>query len=119
MANRNRNAGNGYERQIAQELRDMGFEAVTSRQESRSLDAAGVDLVTTFPLAPQMKVSINQPNAHKILTVTEAEIIFYKRIEKAGSKFMPRGEYVILRKEDFYWLVRPIKTPVITEESRK
>ncbi len=106
MANRNRTAGHNYERQIAEELRNLGFEATTSRQESRSLDSAGVDLVTDFPLQPQMKCSINQPNAHKILTETEAEIIFYKRVEKAGSKFMPRGEYCILRKEDLYQLLQ-------------
>ena len=102
MANRNRTAGNNYERQIASELRQLGFEAVTSRQESRSLDAKGVDLVTSFPLKPQMKCSVNQPNVHELLTSTEAEIVFFKKVQKAGSKFMAKGEYVMLRKEDFY-----------------
>jgi len=103
--NRNRTAGLNYERQIASELRAMGYEAITSRYESKRLDDAGVDLVTDFPLKPQMKVSINQPNVHNLLTETEAELIFYKRVEKKGKKFMPRGEYVMLSKEDFYNLM--------------
>ena len=102
MSNRNRTAGLNYERQIARELRNIGFEAVTSRYESRSLDDSGVDLATNFPLNPQMKVSINQPNVHELISTTDAEIIFYKRVKKAGGKFMPQGEYVLLRKQDFY-----------------
>ena len=102
MSNRNRTAGLNYERQIAQELRDKGFEAVTSRYESRKMDDSGVDLVTNLPLNPQMKVSINQPNVHELLTNTDAEIIFFKKVQKSGSKFMPKGEYVMMRKDDFY-----------------
>ena len=102
MANRNRTAGLNYERQIAQELRQLGYDAATSRQESRSLDAAGVDLVTSFPLKPQMKCSVNQPNVHELLTSTDAEIVFFKKVQKAGSRFMTKCEYVMLRKENFY-----------------
>lgn len=102
MANRNRTAGHNYERQIAQELRKLGFEAVTSRYESRSMDDSGVDLVSNFPLNPQMKVSINQPNVHELTTTTDAEIVFFKKVQKAGSRFMVKGEYVMMRKEDFY-----------------
>lgn len=106
MSNRNKTAGSNYERQIAAELRDLGFDAVTSRSESRSLDNAGVDLVTDFPLAPQMKISVNQPNVHRLLTETKAEIIFFKKMEKAYRNFMPKGEYVMLRKEDFYKILK-------------
>jgi Holliday junction resolvase len=102
MANRNRTAGHNYERQIAQELRKLGFEAVTSRYESRSLDDSGVDLASNFPLNPQMKVSINQPNVHELMTTTDAEILFFKKVLKVGYKFMGKGEYVMMRKEDFY-----------------
>lgn len=105
MSNRNRTVGCSYERQIAQELRGMGYKAVTSRYESKRTDDGGVDLVTDFPLAPQMKVSINQPNVHELLTNTNAEIIFYKKVEKSGTKFMSKGEYVMLSKENFYNLI--------------
>ena len=77
MANRNRKAGNSYERQIAQESGAMGFNAVPSRQESRSMDAKGVDLVTDFPLAPQMKCSQNTPDIEHILNTTMPEVIFW------------------------------------------
>lgn len=102
MASRNRTAGNNYERQIAKELREFGFEAVTSRSESRNLDAKGIDLVTNFPMKPQMKSAINQPNIHKLLTETEADIIFFKKTEKANKRFVTKGEYVMMKKEDFY-----------------
>jgi len=98
---RNRNAGNGYERQIAQELRDKGYEAITSRQGSRALDSMGVDLVTNFVLAPQMKCMINTPNIERILSGC-AGIIFWKKTRKHGTRFMPVDEYVVMRKEDFY-----------------
>jgi hypothetical protein len=106
MANRNRTAGCNYERQISNELKEMGYKSVTARYESRSTDDSGVDLVTDFPLAPQMKVSINQPNVHKLLTETSAEIIFYKRVEKADKRFVSKGEYVMMKKEDFYKLIK-------------
>ena len=102
MANRNRTAGHNYERLIAQELRMLGFEAVTSRYESRSIDDSGVDLVSNFPLNPQMKVSITQPNVHGLLTSTDAEIIFFKKVQRSGNRFMVKGEYVMIRKDDFY-----------------
>ena len=102
MSNRNRDAGNAYECKIASELREIGFEAVTSRSESRSLDAKGIDLVSNFPLQAQMKTACNQPNFHKLLTETEAQIIFWQKTEKAGARFMPKGEYVILAKNDLY-----------------
>lgn len=108
MPTRNKTAGSNYERQIAQEFRAMGYKAVTSRSESRSLDDAGVDLVTDFPLAPQMKCSINQPNIHKLLTETEAEIIFFKKMIKKGKLFCAQGEYVMLSKEDFYNLLTSV-----------
>lgn len=102
MANRNRSAGNAYECKIAQELRELGYEAATSRSESRSLDAKGVDLVSNFPLQTQMKTSCNQPNFHKLLTETEAQIVFWQKTEKAGSRFMAQNEYIVMAKEDFY-----------------
>jgi hypothetical protein len=102
MATRNKTAGSNYERKIAKELREFGFDAVTSRAESRNLDDRGVDLVTNFPLLPQMKCSINQPNIHKLLTETDAEIIFFNKTEKANKKFVTKGEYVMMKKDKFY-----------------
>lgn len=102
MANRNRSAGILWELEVIKDLHKLGFEAVSTRYASRMMDDQGIDILSDFPLKIQCKVSINQPNVHKILTETEAELIFYKRVEKSGSKFMPRGEYVIMRKEVLY-----------------
>jgi hypothetical protein len=99
---RNRNSGHNYERKIAEELRNLGFEAQTSREVDRQLDSAGVDLKTNFPLAPQMKCMCNTPNIEEILVNTYAGILFWKKTKKVGSKFMPRGEFVVMRKDDFY-----------------
>lgn len=46
MGNRNRDKGNNYERKIAQELRDLGFnDVVTSRYASKETDDNKIDLV--------------------------------------------------------------------------
>lgn len=100
MSKRNRQAGHNYERQIAQELRSLGFIALTSRECDRSLDRAGVDLKTDFPLAPQIKCMCNTPNIEEILK--RAGILFWKKTRKAGKNFMPAGEYVIMKKSEFY-----------------
>ncbi len=47
--------GNAFEVLIAQELRDLGYKAVTSRFESKSLDDQGVDLVDDTDFYFQLK----------------------------------------------------------------
>ena len=47
--------GHQFERKIAEELREMGYDAVTSRSESRRLDDAGVDLVDDTAFYFQLK----------------------------------------------------------------
>ena len=51
MANRNRTAGNNFERLIVNELKELGFDdVVTSRAESRNMDNRGVDIFgNNFP----------------------------------------------------------------------
>lgn len=70
MANRNRDKGNGYERQIAQELRDLGLtDCVTSRYASKETDDNKIDLVfqnKSCPLNIQIKKTTNTPQYFKI-----------------------------------------------------
>ena len=99
---RNRNAGIRYEQQICREINDLGFRAVTSRYESRSTDDRGIDIISDFPLAVQCKTSVSSPNFHKLLSETEAEIVFWRKTEKRGARFMEAGEYVTMKKSDFY-----------------
>jgi len=94
------------EREIAAELREMGYEAVTSRQESRSADAAGIDIISNIPFEIQCKASKNQPQLHQLLTETEATAVFYRKMEKKGKRFYAQGDYVIISKGDFYKLLK-------------
>lgn len=105
-AKNNRNKGHKYERDIVNDLKELGFEAVTSRAESRNADNRGIDIVTNFPLNIQAKVSINQPNFHSLLNTTDADVVFFKKQEKAAKNFLTKGEYVCLRKEDFLKLFK-------------
>ena len=107
MANRNRTAGHAYELQIVNELKEMGYDAVTSRAESRNLDNKGVDIVTDFPFHIQCKNSANNPDYHKLhesdlLPEDKPFAVFHKKTERKGNVFRKQGEYVILKKEDFY-----------------
>lgn len=68
----NKRRGNGYERQIAKELRELGFEqVVTSRSESKSTDDNKVDIIDKegklpFNMQIQLKKTIATPQYFKI-----------------------------------------------------
>ena len=113
----NKTAGSNYERTIVRELKEMGFSGVvTSRSESRNMDNSGVDIFDTrdnpeegyiLPIHIQCKNSQNNVNYHDLLTSellpkNKPMVIFHKKTKKAGKRFMPRGEYVIMTKETFY-----------------
>ena len=50
-----RTKGHVFERDIVSILRDLGYEAMTSRYESKRLDDLGSDIVTDFPFHIQAK----------------------------------------------------------------
>jgi Holliday junction resolvase len=58
--------GNSYERQIARELRELGFEGIkTSRSESKSTDDNKIDLIDIngiLPLGIQLKKTKATPS---------------------------------------------------------
>ena len=62
----NRKRGCDFERKIAQELRELGYDGVkTTRAESKSLDDKKVDLVDTegkLPFYCQLKNTIKTPD---------------------------------------------------------
>ena len=95
-----RNKGNSYERQLAKEFREFGFEdCKTSRYESKMLDDMKVDLTNTGIFNVQAKaVERLSPTYHEILSSmpkdTNYNVIFHKRNRK--------GEVVVMTKEDFY-----------------
>lgn len=105
MPNKNRNKGNNYERQIAKEMRLLGFEnCATSRYVSREQDDKKVDLCYTQPFNIQCK-SVERLSYFSILKeMPEDEnynVIFNKKKRQ--------GEIVVMWKEDFYELVNILK----------
>ncbi len=110
---RNRNAGNSYERKIKNELNKLfnGSDYRTTREVSRFKDAKGIDLIDINGkgwFSVQCKNTVNFPKLDGINFVTDEgypNILFWKRTKNVNGRFMPRGEYVVMKKEDFYELL--------------
>jgi Holliday junction resolvase len=112
MANRNRTAGNNFERLIVNELKGQNFEdVVTSRAESRNMDNKGVDIFgDSLPVHIQCKCSKSYPKNHDLLTsellpTDKPTVVFHRLVKKANTRFVTQGDYVTMKKEDFYKLL--------------
>lgn len=109
---RNRNAGHQFEREIVNELKLLGFpKAVTARSESKNLDDKGVDIANTPGYQFQCKNMVLNPNYHELITRMPQEtgvvnVIIHRKTKKAKSRFVTQGDYVLMRKEDFYHLLQ-------------
>lgn len=134
MANRNRNAGNSYEREIVNRYNKMGYSDTegdfvsffptlgTTRDLSRAMDAAKIDITTINPinhrifgLTIQAKTKTTSPSYPKLLDLMKPGIEIYggipivyhrqtQRVQKTPEsqpRFMKRGEFVILNATDF------------------
>ena len=69
LGKRNRQRGNEYERRIAKELNDIGFQVVTSRNESKRADDNKIDLIdlsNKLPVQLQLKRVTSTPQYFKI-----------------------------------------------------
>ena len=118
MALRNRRAGHGYERTIAEEYRQAGFEdTVTSRLASLLHDSAKIDLVR-LPFFPQCKYGYKgmSVNAYIKLLNEMEEGIAKNKIKEDFPKVIhhrkgrKRNEdLVIMTREDFFKLIKNIK----------
>ena len=110
MSNAARTKGHNFERKIAKEMRELGWEdAATSRYVSQELDDAKVDIARTDPFNIQCKAYKNNPQYTKILAEMPADqnynLVFHKK---------PReGEFVIMKKEDFYEILRVLRVEKI------
>lgn len=112
---RNKAKGSEYERQIAKELRELGFEnVVTSRSESKRTDNNKIDLIDLdkkLPVSIQLKKSTNTPQYFKIREESTVDpttfVIIWNKQEKANVNFMSVGEVVLLDKKLFYELIKP------------
>ena len=99
--NTNRTKGHNFERRIINELKEQGFEAVSSRSESKSMDDKGVDIISDYPFFIQCKNTMRMPDPHKIfmkMPPDKPPCIFWTKNYKE--------DLVILRKEDFYKLIK-------------
>jgi hypothetical protein len=98
-----KNKGNKFELQIVQFLERLGFEAVTSRSESKRLDDKGVDIVTNAPFNIQCKaverLSIPIHQLLKDMPTDKPPVVFHKRNNK--------GVIVSMKLEDFEKLIKP------------
>lgn len=120
MSNRNRTSGNTYELKIVHELKDMGYHVSTSRNESRTMDAKKVDIVGDFPFHVQCKNTTTRPDYNTILNEMpddKPNLIFHKLTAKANTKFITQGEFVIMKKETFYNLIKWIMAKTSSNNS--
>lgn len=114
MGNRNRDKGNNYERKIAQELRDLGFnDVVTSRYASKETDDNKIDLVfqnKSCDLNIQLKKTTNVPQYFKIRSESNSEpekfCLIWNKQEKKSKNFCSAGELVMIDKQLFYKLIK-------------
>lgn len=107
--------GNNYELKIAHELNECGYpKVVTTRSESKALDAKKIDLIDLegkLPVDIQCKCTANVPNFFKIRNSYERTrpfCLFWNRQEvKSGQVNMSSaGELVMVDKDFFYKLLK-------------
>jgi hypothetical protein len=114
---RNRTAGHNFERQIVNELKAIGFKnAVSARSESRNTDDKGIDICHTPGYQIQCKNSKLNPDYTKILTAipdgdTHVNVVIHRKTKKANTRFITQGDYVVLKKSDFYNLLIKANEP--------
>lgn len=109
-----RNKGNAYERQIVNELKELGFAGcVTARSESKSMDNKKVDIIDTegkLPCYLQLKKTQNTPSYAKIKDdsgLTDKPFcLIWNMQEKKEVNCVSKGEIVMIPKEFFYELLR-------------
>lgn len=119
MANRNRTAGHNYERAIVKDLTDLGYDVVTARAESRNADNAGIDIIGNFPYYIQCKIYKGYPKLHELINNERPDrfkdkpiIVFHKKVKKANTRFVTEDEFVSLRKDDFYNLIKQLNNEI-------
>jgi len=110
MGTQVRNGGLNYERRVMRRLRDIFPQIATSRNESRTQDAKGIDLCNTDGWEFQLKRSINNPNYHRLLSLLgDHGVVLHEKTERVGEKFRKIGEYATMKADLFYQLINFIQ----------
>lgn len=98
-----RQKGHAYERKIAEEFRQLGYDkCLTSRLESKKRDDEKVDLCHTGNWNIQCKAVEKLGRYHDILDTMPVE---EENINVIFHKINRKGEVVAMRKEDFYRII--------------
>ena len=106
MPNRNREAGHKYERDILKKLKPLFPDIDTSRNESRKLDALGVDFCHTKPFNFQCKLSVTKPSYNVLERMPEGKnVIIHGHVVKGQKNFRKKEDYVIMRLDTFIDLI--------------
>lgn len=66
-SNKSRTKGHAYERSVAKFFKELGWDCVTSRSESKRTDDMGIDLCYTDPFCVQAKAVERLGSHHAIL----------------------------------------------------
>ena len=116
IGKQNKQRGSNFERQIAKELRELGFSGcVTSRSESKSVDDNKVDIIDKnkelpFDMQIQTKKTSSTPSYFGIREQStvddETFVIIWSKTERRGEKMMTVGDCVMLPKSLFYKLIK-------------
>ena len=118
-SSRNRVAGHNLERLIVKELKELGYDAVTARAESRNMDNRGIDIFSPpycsnpLPVHIQCKNTVINPHYEDLLTSEllpddKPTVIVHRKTKKANSRFVTQGDYIIMKKNDFYNLIKKL-----------
>ena len=104
--NRNRDAGHGYELRFAKKVKHIFPNIVTSRNESRSMDAKKVDHCFTGPYNFQCKFQMNTPPVKLLDEMPEGiNVIIWGKTVKANVNFVLKEEYAIIKLDEFIKLI--------------
>jgi hypothetical protein len=122
MASRNRSAGNGWERELAELFREVGFsDVITTRLGSRELDGKKIDLMNSnsskegrLPYNVQAKNYAKSLQYGALLDELPKEegimnVVLHKQTVKKNGRFMPRGKYAIMNLEDWFAMVAKLR----------
>ena len=108
---RSRARGIEYVQRIVKELKNLGFDVVTSRSESKQMDDKKIDIIDKNGMLPylQLKRTIKTPDYFAIkkecpLTDKPFCIIWNKQVSTEKT-FRSAGELVMLDKNFFYQLL--------------
>lgn len=119
---RNRNAGSGWERELAQLFRSIGYpHVITTRQGSRLRDSQKIDLMNSdesehgrLPYNVQAKNVKGHLQYAKVIGELPdnpgiTNVVLHKQTAKVKNRFICTGKYAILHMDNFIEMVKKLK----------